>query len=71
MGGALAFHTAYRWEPNLAGMFAFSSFLNDNSVVYEELKKSSKNRGKMFNMYLKFHRHIRIVAKTSPAWQNS
>ncbi|CAH2103166.1 unnamed protein product [Euphydryas editha] len=43
MGGALALHTAYRWESNLAGVFAFSSFLNDNSSVYEELKKSNKN----------------------------
>lgn len=48
MGGALALHTAYRWESNLAGVFAFSSFLNDNSVVYEELKKCDKN-GKTTN----------------------
>ncbi|CAF4746444.1 unnamed protein product [Pieris macdunnoughi] len=40
MGGALALHTAYRWEPNLAAAFAFSSFLNDNSIVYKQLKDS-------------------------------
>ncbi|KAL0902545.1 hypothetical protein ABMA27_000387 [Loxostege sticticalis] len=38
MGGTLAFHTGYRWDRNLAGVFVFSSFLNNNSVVYEELK---------------------------------
>ncbi|XP_045782251.1 lysophospholipase-like protein 1 [Maniola jurtina] len=43
MGGALALHTAFRWEPNVAGVFAFSSFLNDNSIVYQELKKSTNN----------------------------
>ena len=41
MGGALALHTALRWEPNLAGVFAFSSFLNDNSIVYRQLQESS------------------------------
>ncbi|OWR40609.1 hypothetical protein KGM_206138 [Danaus plexippus plexippus] len=41
MGGALALHTAYRWDPNVAGVFAFSSFLNDNSVVYKELRDSA------------------------------
>ncbi|XP_046977471.1 lysophospholipase-like protein 1 isoform X2 [Vanessa cardui] len=43
MGGALALHTAYRWESNLAGAFAFSSFLNDNSIVYKEITKLQKN----------------------------
>ncbi|CAH2234929.1 lysophospholipase-like protein 1 [Pararge aegeria] len=43
MGGALALHTAYRWEPTLAGVFAFSSFLNDNSIVYQDLQKSTNN----------------------------
>ncbi|CAH0716410.1 unnamed protein product, partial [Brenthis ino] len=43
MGGALALHTAYRWDPNVAGVFAFSSFLNDNSIVYKELKESPTN----------------------------
>ncbi|XP_075991240.1 lysophospholipase-like protein 1 [Anticarsia gemmatalis] len=38
MGGALSFHTGYRWDRNLAGVFIFSSFLNDNSVVYKDLK---------------------------------
>ncbi|XP_072931056.1 lysophospholipase-like protein 1 isoform X2 [Epargyreus clarus] len=41
MGGALALHAAYRWERNVAGAFAFSSFLNDKSVVYQELKTTA------------------------------
>ncbi|CAK1554095.1 unnamed protein product [Leptosia nina] len=41
MGGALALHTAYRWETKLAATFAFSSFLNENSVVYEEFKNAA------------------------------
>lgn len=46
MGGALAMHTAFRWEQNLAGVFAFSSFLNDKSIVYEELKNSASDKCK-------------------------
>lgn len=42
MGGSLAFHTAYRWERNLAGVFVFSSFLNDKSVVYDDINKSGQ-----------------------------
>ena len=35
MGGALSFHCAFRFCPNIAGTFALSSFLNENSAVYE------------------------------------
>lgn len=38
MGGALSMHTAYRWDRNLAGTFVFSSFLNEYSAVYKDLK---------------------------------
>ncbi|CAG9859701.1 unnamed protein product [Phyllotreta striolata] len=38
MGGALALHTAYRFSPGLAGVFTLSSFLNENSAVYQEAK---------------------------------
>ncbi|KPJ06339.1 Lysophospholipase-like protein 1 [Papilio machaon] len=41
MGGALSLYTGYRWERNLAGVFAFSSFLNNQSIVYQDLIKSS------------------------------
>lgn len=37
MGGALALHTGYHLNTNLAGVFAHSSFLNRQSVVYESL----------------------------------
>lgn len=35
MGGTLALHLAYRYKTSLAGCIAMSSFLNDNSSVYE------------------------------------
>jgi len=38
MGGALALHVAYRFKKTLAGCVAMSSFLNNNSLVYEALK---------------------------------
>ncbi|CAG4929333.1 unnamed protein product [Parnassius apollo] len=44
MGGALSFYTGYKWEHNLAGVFAFSSFLNNNSVVYQDLRNISEKR---------------------------
>lgn len=40
MGGALALHTAFRFTPGIAGVFALSSFLNKNSMVYENLKNN-------------------------------
>lgn len=33
MGGGMAFHMAYRYQREVAGCFALSSFLNHNSVV--------------------------------------
>lgn len=41
MGGALALHSAFRFTPGLAGVFALSSFLNKSSMVYSELKAES------------------------------
>jgi len=38
MGGALALHFGYRFCTDLAGVFALSSFLNENSSVYEVSK---------------------------------
>lgn len=35
MGGALSMYLAYRYKTSLAGCVAASSFLNDNSIVYE------------------------------------
>uniref|UniRef100_A0A1A9WTX2 palmitoyl-protein hydrolase n=1 Tax=Glossina brevipalpis TaxID=37001 RepID=A0A1A9WTX2_9MUSC len=39
MGGTLALHAAYHLNPNLGGVFVFSSFLNYDSIVYESLRK--------------------------------
>ncbi|GLV45629.1 uncharacterized protein CBL_02648 [Carabus blaptoides fortunei] len=38
MGGCLAMHLGYRYMPGVAGVFALSSFLNNNSLVYDDLK---------------------------------
>lgn len=38
MGGALALHTAYRFTPGLGGVFTMSSFLNDDTIMYKEIK---------------------------------
>ncbi|XP_044254850.1 lysophospholipase-like protein 1 [Tribolium madens] len=38
MGGALALHTAYRFTPGLGGVFALSSFLNNESEVYKTIQ---------------------------------
>lgn len=37
MGGGLAYHLAYRFHRDIAGVFALSSFVNQDSVVYEVL----------------------------------
>lgn len=39
MGGALALHVGYHVNPDLAGVFACSSFLNDNSILFETLER--------------------------------
>ncbi|TDG44258.1 hypothetical protein AWZ03_009318 [Drosophila navojoa] len=41
MGGALALHTGYRLNTDVAGVFAHSAFLNRKSVVYESLAGAS------------------------------
>lgn len=41
MGGALALHTGYRLNTELAGVFAHSAFLNRESIVYESLEGKS------------------------------
>lgn len=35
MGGAMALHLACRYHPDVAGVFALSSFLNKDSVTYQ------------------------------------
>ncbi|KAG9342764.1 hypothetical protein JZ751_015628 [Albula glossodonta] len=38
MGGAMALHLACRYHPEVAGVFALSSFLNKDSVVYQAVQ---------------------------------
>jgi len=44
MGGAMALHLAFRFVPEVAGVFALSSFLNDNSATYKELREKKPNK---------------------------
>ncbi|KOB67147.1 Lysophospholipase-like protein 1 [Operophtera brumata] len=44
MGGSLSFYTGFRSDQNLAGVFVFSSFLNNNSVVYQEVKDANRKQ---------------------------
>lgn len=55
MGGALALHTAYHVNRNLAGVFGCSSFLNNDSVVYESLKTTAANSEPKLPKLLMFH----------------
>ncbi|XP_034938998.1 lysophospholipase-like protein 1 [Chelonus insularis] len=52
MGGALALHLAYRYRTSIAGCVAMSTFLNDNSLVYEAIKN---NNGTKLPPLLQFH----------------
>lgn len=47
MGGALSLYTGYKWERNLAGVFAFSSFLNNKSIVYQDLENLNQTKCKV------------------------
>lgn len=41
MGGALALHSGYHLNHELAGIFTCSSFLNDDSIVFDTLRGRS------------------------------
>lgn len=47
MGGCLAMHTGYHLNQNLAGVFALSAFLNNNSIVYESLDSAKKSSSEL------------------------
>lgn len=48
MGGALALHSGFHVNPEIAGVFTCSSFLNDDSVVFETLRsKRPENMPKL------------------------
>lgn len=56
MGGALSLHAGYHLNPNLGGVFALSSFLNNDSVVYDSLKSYRKgNPNATLPKLLMFH----------------
>ncbi|XP_062609869.1 lysophospholipase-like protein 1 [Saccostrea cucullata] len=38
MGGAMALHQVYRYQKQVAGCFALSSFLNEGSLVYKNVE---------------------------------
>lgn len=47
MGGCLAMHTGFHLNQNIAGVFALSAFLNNNSIVYESLDSSKKSSSEL------------------------
>jgi len=51
MGGALAMHTAYHLNTNLAGVFCASSYLNEGSIVYKSLEHQSTNNLPLLKMF--------------------
>ncbi|XP_003216072.1 lysophospholipase-like protein 1 [Anolis carolinensis] len=51
MGGGMAMHLAYRYHQDVAGVFALSSFLNKNSVVYQALKKEGQEVPELFQCH--------------------
>lgn len=44
MGGAMSLHMGYRITPQIGGVFALSSFLNENSLVYQELQQNKSQK---------------------------
>ncbi|KAH8311663.1 hypothetical protein KR044_007397, partial [Drosophila immigrans] len=54
MGGALALHAGYHLNTGVAGVFAHSSFLNRQSVVYESLSNRKDANDKLPELYM-FH----------------
>ncbi|CAL7949685.1 unnamed protein product [Xylocopa violacea] len=52
MGGALSLYLSYKYKLSLAGCCATSSFLNKNSLVYQNLKD---NRGTRTPSLLQIH----------------
>nr|XP_060610235.1 lysophospholipase-like protein 1 [Anolis sagrei ordinatus] len=51
MGGGMAMHLAYGYHQDVAGVFALSSFLNKNSVVYQALKKEGQELPELFQCH--------------------
>lgn len=66
MGGAMALHLACRYHPDVAGVFALSSFLNKDSVVYQVQYVSAKSSHLTYSGFM----HLQISHK-SPIEINS
>lgn len=56
MGGALALHSGFHVNTDLAGIFACSSFLNDDSIVYDTLRaRTNQQNAGLLPKLLMFH----------------
>lgn len=56
MGGALSLYAGYHVNHDLAGVFACSSFLNDESIVFETLRKRKhQSKAKHLPKLLMYH----------------
>lgn len=53
MGGALAFHSGFHVNNELAGVFTCSAFLNDKSIVFESLR--TRQNASQLPKLLMFH----------------
>ncbi|KAM5164574.1 lysophospholipase-like protein 1 [Mantella aurantiaca] len=51
MGGCMSMHLAYRHHRDVAGVFALSSFLNENSIVYKELERCQQSLPELFQCH--------------------
>lgn len=56
MGGALSLYSGYHVNHDLAGVFACSSFLNDESIVFETLRnRPNQQNAKHLPKLLMYH----------------
>lgn len=56
MGGALALHSGFHVNQDLAGIFSCSSFLNDDSIVFDTLRnRQNKQDAKPLPKLLMYH----------------
>ncbi|XP_071401885.1 lysophospholipase-like protein 1 isoform X5 [Centroberyx affinis] len=51
MGGAMALHLACRYHPDIAGVFALSSFLNKDSVAFQERVRAGNSLPDLFQCH--------------------
>lgn len=51
MGGAMSLHLGFRFLPQIAGVFALSSFINDGSILFEHLQKQNETMPPLFQWH--------------------